>query len=203
MSEAIIPKEQLPAYQRWEFASFDKRSARGNLDLPTAEELERIQQQSHEEGYAAGYREGRAQAAQEAQRLHTLLQGIAAALGKLDQTVADELLALALDIARKVLGEALKLRPELVLPVIRDAVRCLPQFDQTVRVVLHPQDAALVRAYMAEHPAAAGWTLVEDASLARGGCRVQTASSDIDATLQSRWQRVVAALGSAEPWLAP
>ncbi len=203
MSNVIIPKEQMPAYQRWELASFDKRSGRGNMALPTAEELEHIQQQSREEGYATGYKEGRTQAAQEAQCLHILLQGVGTALGKLDQTVADELLALAIEIARKMLGEALKLRPELVLPVIQDAVRCLPQFDQTVRIVLHPQDAVLVRAYMAEHPAAAGWTIVEDAGLARGGCRVHTASSEVDATLQSRWQRVLAALGSTEQWLAP
>lgn len=199
MSNVIVPKEEMPAYQRWELASFDKRSSRGNMALPTAEELEHIEQQSREEGY----KEGRAQAAHETQRLHALLESAGTALGKLDQTVADDLLALALDVARQMLGQALKLHPELVLPVIQDAVRCLPQFDQTVRVVLHPQDAALVRAYMAERPAATGWIIVEDATLACGGCRVETASSEVDATMQSRWQRVLATLGNTEQWLAP
>lgn len=207
MSNVIVPKEQMPAYQRWELASFDKRSTHSDVELPTAEQLERIQQQSREEGhatgYAEGYEKGRTQAAQEAQRLCTLADDLGSALGTLDQTVANDLLALALDIARQMLGQALKLHPELVLPVIQDAVRCLPQFDQIVRIVLHPQDASLVRTYMAEHPAATGWVIVEDATLSRGGCRVETASSAVDATLQSRWQRVLAALGSTEAWLAP
>lgn len=203
MSDAIIPKEQLPAYQRWELASFDPHASRSAVALPTAEQVERIHLQSREEGYAAGYQEGRAQAMQEAQRLRTLLEELGRALHELDQTVADELLKLALDIARQMLGQALKLRPELVLPVIQEAVRCLPQFDQTVRVILHPQDAALVSSYIAEHPAASGWIIVEDARLERGGCRAETANSEVDATLQNRWRRVVAALGSTEEWLTP
>lgn len=201
MSDPIIPREQLPAYQRWELASFDTRASRASIALTTAEQVERIHQQSREEGYAAGYQEGRAQAAQEAQRLRTLLENLGGALGKLDQNVAEALLALALDIARRMLGQALKLRPELVLPVIQEAVRCLPQFDQTVRLVLHPQDAMLVRAHLAEHPPASGWLIVEDAQLACGGCRVETASGEVDATLQNRWRRVLAALGSTEEWM--
>lgn len=203
MSSAALPKEHPPAYKRWEMASFDKPDSHSSVTLTTAAEVERIHQQSREEGYAAGYQEGRTQAAQEAQQLRTLLDGLGSALGKLDQTVAEELLALALEISGRMLGEALKLRPELVLPVIQEAVRCLPQFSQTVRLVLHPGDAALVHSYIAEHPAASGWILVEDTHLERGGCRVETANGEVDATLQNRWQRVLATLGSTKEWLAP
>lgn len=203
MSSAGLPKEQLPAYQRWEMASFGKRNSQASVSLTTAEQVERIHLQSREEGYAAGYQEGRAQAAQEVQHLRALLDDAGGALGDLDQTVAEELLALALEVSRRMLGQALKLRPELVLPVIQEAVRCLPQFQQTVRLVLHPQDAALVHSYIAEHPAASSWILVEDAHLERGGCRVETPNGEVDATLQNRWQRVVATLGSTEEWLTP
>lgn len=203
MSSPALPEEQLPAYQRWEMASFGKRNSQASISLTTAEQVERIHLQSREEGYAAGYQEGRAQAAQEGQRLRALLDDAGGALGDLDQTVAEELLALALEVSRRMLGQALKLRPELVLPVIQEAVRCLPQFQQTVRLVLHPQDAALVHSYIAEHPAASSWILVEDTRLERGGCRVETANGEVDATLQNRWQRVVATLGSTEEWLTP
>jgi len=203
MSSPALPKEQLPAYQRWEMASFGKRNSQASISLTTAEQVERIHLQSREEGYAAGYQEGRAQAAQEVQRLRALLDDAGGALGDLDQTVAEELLALALEVSRRMLGQALKLHPELVLPVIQEAVRCLPQFQQTVRLVLHPQDAALVHSYIAEHPAASSWVLVEDARLERGGCRVETPNGEVDATLQNRWQRVVATLGSTEEWLTP
>ena len=55
----------MSAYQRWELNSLDETagggSARPGVPLPTAEEVENIQQTGHQEGYAAGYQEGKAQ----------------------------------------------------------------------------------------------------------------------------------------------
>lgn len=186
-------------YQPWQFASFNAPRA---ISPPTAADVERVQQQAREEGYAAGYREGRAVAESEAQRLRAVIDGVQGDLAALDQTVADELLGLALQIARRVVGEALRLKPELVLPVVRDAVRCLPEFEQPVRVVLNPSDAALVTAHCAGEIDAGGWQIVSDATIARGGCRLKSATTAIDATLPSRWESVLAALGQNDEWLA-
>lgn len=47
---------------------------------------------------------------------------------------------------------------------------------------------------------AAGWQLRADDSLARGGCRVRSASGEMDASLESRWKRVAGAFSrDAEP----
>jgi len=35
----------------------------------------------------------------------------------------------------------------------------------------------------------------------RGGCRIESANSEIDATLDVRWKRIVAALGRDDAWL--
>ena len=51
MSSQFVPKEQLSAYQRWEMNSFD-------VNLPTADDVERIHLQARQEGYSAGYQEG-------------------------------------------------------------------------------------------------------------------------------------------------
>ena len=37
--------------------------------------------------------------------------------------------------------------------------------------------------------------MVQDASVGRGGCKVDTASNQIDAQATSRWQRLTTALG--------
>lgn len=202
MSDRDTATASLPGYQRWEMASFGSKNAHGTFSLTTAEQVERIHLQSREEGHAAGYQEGCAQAAQEVKRLQALLAALEPALRKLDQTVADDLLALALDIARQMLGQALKVHPELVLPVIQEAIRCLPQFNQTLHLVVHPQDALLVRANYTEPPTPAGWVIIDDARIERGGCRVETPSSEVDATTQTRWRRVLAMLGSKDEWLA-
>jgi flagellar assembly protein FliH len=202
-ASSIIPKEQLSAYQRWEMRSFDDvvPSKDPEVVLPTVEQIERIHQQAREEGHAAGYREGKDQVQTETQRLQMLVQNLEQELQHFDQRVARDLLTLSLDVAKQMLCQALRVRPEIVLTVVQDAIACLPHFNQHAHLVLHPEDAALVRSRLGEQLSHSGWKILEDAQIARGGCRVETANSQIDATLPSRWQRVLAAIGQEGEWL--
>lgn len=195
---SIIPKEQLSAYQRWELNSFDKG---GNVALPTAEQIEGLHDQAHREGYAAGYQEGRSAALAEAQRLQQLVAEVEQELQQLEQHVAQDLLTLSLDIAKQVLRHTLQVKPELLLAVVRESISQLPHTNQHPHLILHPEDAELVRLHLGEQLAHSGWKIFEDAQLERGGCRLETSGSQIDATLQNRWQRVVAALGQDHGWL--
>lgn len=211
MSNKIIPKEQLSAYQRWELSSFDEEPARPArppeeqapaVVLPTAEEIEQIHQQAHQEGFATGYQEGRAQAAAEAQRLAQLVTAVDEALQQVDQQLSQEMLTLALDIAKQMLRQALQVRPELLLPVIQEAMASLPNVGQHPHLILHPEDAAMVRGLMEEELANLHWRILEDARIERGGCRIETATSEIDTTLESRWKRILSSLGRDGHWLA-
>ncbi len=203
MSNAIIPKEQLSAYQRWELNSFDGVAAgkNGAVVLPTAAQIERIHQQARDEGHAAGYQEGKGQAQAEAHRLQALLEPLERELHQFDQSLAQDLLTLSLDVAKQMLCQALKARPELVLSVVQEAIACLPRFNQHAHLLLHPEDAALVRSSLGDQLSHSGWKILEEARIERGGCRVETASSQIDATLPSRWQKVLAAIGREGNWL--
>ena len=197
MSENVITGRGKGAYQPWQLASFDPpHSGR----MPTAAEMENVHRQARDEGYAAGYAEGRKQGEAEAERLGALLDGARASLAQLDQNVADQLLALALDIAKRLVSEALAVKPELVLPVVQEAVRCLPDFEGPVRILLHPADAALAQSYLSSHAASGDWIIAPDPSLERGGCVVKTATTEIDATLSGRWRAVLAALGQDRDW---
>jgi len=66
---------------------------------------------------------------------------------------------------------------------------------------LHPDDAVLVREHMADELTKAGWHIAEDLRLERGGCRIETASNQIDATTGNRWERIAANLGKESSWL--
>ena len=46
-----------------------------------------------------------------------------------------------------------------------------------------------------------GWKILEDVRMARGDARLETANSQVDATLAARWERVLAAMGQDAPWL--
>jgi flagellar assembly protein FliH len=201
MSDVSTPKKGLTAYQRWELPSFDAPQARVDAipaaRLPTAAEFEQMQQQAHEEGYQAGYAEG----AQKSQRLGDLLSALEKELQQVDRQITQGLLDLALEVAKQMLQQALKVKPELLLGVVHQAVNELPHFSQNTHLVLHPADAELVRESMGEQLAHTGWKIFEDAQMERGGCRVETAHGQIDATCATRWKRIVASIGQDDTWL--
>ena len=204
MSNAVTPKEHLTAYQRWELPAFDmveKEGTAPTIGLPTAAQLEHIHIQAHEEGYQAGYAEGMKQAGTEAQRMEKMLESLNKELQQVDQQIAQDLLNLALEISKQMLQQALKIKPELLLNVVRAAINELPYFNQNAHLVLHSDDAVLLRTNMGEQLLHTGWKIFEDNQIERGGCRVETAHSQIDATLPKRWQRVVASIGQESTWL--
>jgi flagellar assembly protein FliH len=118
-----------------------------------------------------------------------------------DETIANDVLELALQLARAMLRTALEVKPELILHVVREAIGYLPVLQQPASLYLHPLDAELVRTNIGEELHDSGWQLKEDPALARGGCRIDTASNQIDATVQARWARLTAAVGMHVEWL--
>ena len=206
MSEFDTPKEHLTPYQRWELPSFDAPGSQRVPGfpgvLPTAAELEKLHQQAHEEGYKAGYAEGQRRAVQEAERLAGLVADLDRQLAQVDQDVMQSLLELSLELARQMVRQTLQIKPELVLEVVREAVKSLPHFSHGAHLVLHPDDAVLVRSAIGEQLSHSGWKIFEDMGIERGGCRVDTAHSQIDASLSKRWQHVLASLGKDSQWMA-
>lgn len=204
MSSVLMPKEQVSGLRRWELDSFDpagRHAPHPGEQLPTAAQLEQLHQQAHAEGYATGREEGRAAAARQAAELQAVAAGLQEALRRLDEGVAEELLAFGVALARQLVGETLRIKPEAVLTVVREALRELPQARSELLFVLHPADAALVREHLAERAGQPGWRIVEDPQLARGGCRIETGAGEVDASLPTRWSQVLGALGQDSSWL--
>lgn len=209
----VIPKEQMTAYQRWELSSFDQLGSPAKAGKAVLD-TKHLQQQAHDQGYSvghsagyaaghdAGYAIGIQQAKSEAAQIHTLMQNLQDALGQTDQEIAQSLLDLSLSVANKMVHEALQIRPEIILEIIREAIRILPQFNQNAHIVLHPGDAELVRKHMNDELVHAGWKLFTDPKIERGGCLVKTTHSLIDATTEARWKRILESIGQDHSWLA-
>ncbi len=161
--------------------------------LPTAEEIEEIYESSRKSGYDAGYEEGTARGRVEAMQLHGLVENLDQALQNFDGEVAEQLLDLAVEIARHLLRRELKAVPEAVLDTVREALQQFPQNNAMIH--MHPQDGALVRDYLSEQLAHLGHRIVDDDSVSRGGCRIEASGSELDATLETRWKRIMANLG--------
>lgn len=217
MSSTVIPKEQLSAYQRWELASFgDDRPSQSSQQTAAAaakqaeEEAARLREEARQQGYAqgleegraAGMAQGRAEAAREAARMRQIAENFHSEVTLADETVANDMLDLALDLAKAMLKTSLRVRPELVLPVVGEAIRYLPSVQQPALLVLNPEDVPLVVEHMKDELDKAGWRIAEDPQVERGGCRVETASNQVDANAPVRWQRIADALGKHPDWLA-
>lgn len=224
----IIPKEKLANYQRWQIGSFDQKPTvtpaappppaaaapesvlPADHGLPSAEEIARIHEDARAEGYAAGLeagreageQAGREAAREEAERIRALIGNIETALGELDQTLADNVLNLALEVAAQLTHGAIKAHAEVLLPVIREAISNLPLHHAQITLRLNPADAANVRKHLGEQLTQGGSQIFEDTEISPGGCQIKAGSSEVDATIETRWRRVLEAIG-AEPteWL--
>lgn len=174
---------------------------------PVAVERDRLQRElaalrdaARDEGARLGFEQGRARAAEEQARWRALVDAVAAADAQFEAQLSHEVARLALEAARQLARGALAADPARVLSIVREALAALPGATGERRIALHPDDAALVRDAFGATGEAPGWTVTDDASIARGGCRLRTASADLDATIDARWRRIVAALGHDIAW---
>lgn len=186
--------------------------AETTVNLPTADEIEQIHEQARREGYEAGLAEGRqaaeaaASLAREAEIAHlrTLTENYRTALEGLDQAIAEQLLDLALEVASQVLRSTFDTRRDALLPIIREAIQALPLHHGTITLHLYPEDAEMLREPLAELAGQSNLHLAPDSAITRGGCLLKSGHSEIDATLETRWKRVLEAIGAdPEAWQAP
>ncbi|MBW9272772.1 MAG: flagellar assembly protein FliH [Candidatus Thiodiazotropha endolucinida] len=173
---------------------------------PTAGELEQLQKQAYEEGFEKGkqegfefgHKEGLAQAKRDIQHytahLNKLLSHFEQPLRDLDDQVEKELLSLVIAIVKQLLRREVKSDPNLIVGVVREALSVLPVSSNNVRLLLHPEDAELIREVYALGDNEVGWSLIEDPVINRGGCKVVTDTSQIDGTLESRLTTLIAPL---------
>lgn len=216
MSSCVIRKEDQPTCQPWEMTSFESTPhALQNADssmvkFPTIDEVSAIQEQARQEGHAmgrieghaAGLAEGREMAALETARLCSLADNFAAELNRADETISQQILDLAIDLARAVVKSALTIHPELVIPIVKEAARYLPALQQPALLYLNPADVELVKNRIGDELTKMGWQLTDDPDMEPGSCRAETPNNQIDSSLPTRWKRLTAALGKDSDWLA-
>jgi flagellar assembly protein FliH len=213
----LIPKEQLAGIQRWEFGSFDgprnrrkgesiaSAAAAAEAAAASAQRVRELTERARAEAYTAGHREGleasRTECNTRIARVDQLLQELSGDLARFDRELANEVVQLALAVAKKMVGAALTVNPDAVRESVEEALRQVAHFRGPVTLAVNPEDAALVRTYLETAPPQNGWAVREDPLVAAGGCRVETSAGEVDATLESRWHRITTALGQPLDWI--
>jgi flagellar assembly protein FliH len=209
----FIPREELGEVQTWQPGAFG--AARRPLPVrtepegPSPEQWQARMAAARKEGYEDGYRDGMAAlegfkksfTTQLSARIGQLIEHFDSQLSHIEAGAAEAVAQAAVLLARQVLRQELRAHPEHVAQVAREAVNAVMLSAREVVVRVHPDDLPLVAEGAAEALQARGARLRADASVQRGGCRVESDVGSIDALIDSRWKRAAATLGHEAPWL--
>jgi len=153
------------------------------------------------DGHVEGVRKGEAELAKRIAEVDVKIAALEAIIGtlarpleELDAEVENELTRLALTIAKHLVRRELKIDPTQVIGIIRHTVSLLPLGARNIKIHLHPDDAAIVREKLARPAGDQEWHLAEDPLMARGGCRLTTDTSSIDARFEASVAAVLSGL---------
>lgn len=224
----FIPSEEVGAVTQWKFGAVDgsdliepEPEPEALPEPPVIDEAAQLAlvQQACDDAYARGFSQAQAETALEwqrrmddyvaqqghemAQSLNAVMQSLEASLAGVQQKIAQDLLALACDIAREVVRQELSCNPQALLPVVQEAVGMLLSEGRPAVVRMNPADMAAVQAPLASLAGGSGVQWLPDAAIAAGDCLVESGGTVVDATLAKRWERAVAALGLQSPWQEP
>jgi flagellar assembly protein FliH len=153
-------------------------------------------QQGYDEGYQAGltkgYNENIEQLEQKAELFTRLMAALNEPFKTLDEEVEKELVKLAMGIASQIIRRELKTDPGEVIAAVREAIAVLPLSSQNISLYLHPEDSALVRKVLKLDDMSPAWNIVDDPLITRGGCKIDTDVSHVDATVENRLAAAIA-----------
>lgn len=212
----FIPREELGAFAAWSphtlnseldpaAPSTDGAASAAPPETPAVQAQVAAARQA---GYQDGYRDGlvaldsfkQSFAAQMASQLGPLLQAFGTQIDALEQQMAQAVAQAAVMLARRVVRAEIETRPEHVAEAATQAVNAVLQSARHIRVLVHPQDHALVAAGAAEALEARGARLLAQPGIERGGCLIESDLGQVDARIATRWRQAAAVLGSELPW---
>ncbi|MGM9512648.1 FliH/SctL family protein [Roseateles sp. DB2] len=218
----FIPREELQGFSSWNPDAFQgvpeskptyttaapeaaPAEAPAEAAAPNLEELLGAARQS---GYQDGYRDGmealdafkKSFAQQMSAQIGELMRSFSADFEDMEVRMAETVARCAIELARQVLRTELQQQPEAIARVAHDAIEALLISARHIRVRVHPDDLPLVEQGAGEELKAREAQLIPDPGIARGGCKVDSDISSVDATLPTRWQQVMAAMGQHSLW---
>lgn len=214
----FIPGEEIGAVEQWNFGAVDTAAQLMAAQVKAREEAsDQVTNDAvRQEGYAEGFVQGHAQATLEAQRQITdfianqgqetarsfaqLFVSVQAQQADAEQVVARGVLELACELARQVVRRELSVNPHALQPVIREALGLLMAESKTALIRMNPVDIDVLEDVLRSEFSGLSLTLLADATVARGGCLIESAGTVVDGTIEKRWMRAVANLGLNPPW---
>jgi flagellar assembly protein FliH len=206
MRSRVIDRDQAQGADRWDFPTVDptaaealRGAAKGGAHLLTAGQVEVLEKQVKEEARRRGYEEGLAagkvEVAARVEQLTALATAFTHPFQGLEQAVEDEIVSLAISLARHLVRREFEHDPALLHTAIADCLAALATNVRDVTMHLNPEDATLVRSQL-QGGGEQRFKVAPDAELGRGDLRVASSSSLVDGSVAARCAEIIAAARS-------
>lgn len=156
----------------------------------TVEDIEAIYEEGRKKGYEAGFAEGIEEAKAEVEKISKMFQFMQQPLDEMDEQVELQLTELAMTIARLLLKKECSEDVTRIQQLVHESLAFLPVSSRNIQVHLNPADIKLMQTAGFD-PHEQDWQCVNDASVTRGGCKVDSEQSHIDASVETRVQQLV------------
>ncbi|MDW7710991.1 MAG: FliH/SctL family protein [Deferrisomatales bacterium] len=197
--EGVSPPGRAPAASGEELVEEARRQAERLLG-EAREEARLLGEAARREGLDAGREEGRAALQEAADALFRAAEELAGYKERLLQDARGQVVSLALTLVGRLLGPLAERDEEAVIRVVERALQLLVERENlTLRV--HPEDLRrLLEAkprILESFDGIRKLTVLEDPSVKRGGCLVQTPTAEIDARLETQLAELARSLRSA------
>ena len=216
-TQSPFPEYKPP--QESQAPSIDLEAVRAEAEtirLRAIHDAERIREQARREGYQRGYDDGYHDGAREAQQradaelqqtletlrahLQQVIQGVHTQQEAYLQHAESQMLELALEVARKIVREELKLQPAHVLAIVRDTLRRVQGVGR-LRIRVNPLDVDLLRqnrpSLLQIVEGIESIEIVEDRRVDQGGCIIETEQGVYDARIRTQLGEIERALREA------
>lgn len=188
----VVRNGRTADYEAWEAPQVGDRRRSANSPVSDKKAVDN-------DGYAEGFARGHAEGLQAAQntvkeltgRVEAILAALQQPLAAADEQVIDKLSSLAISVAKRLVRRELSTDRAEIVGVVREALAVLPVGLSNIRLHLHPEDAKLISEMLVPAKGEAAWQIVEDPVITRGGCRISSPTSQVDATVQTRLATVI------------
>ncbi len=202
MSDDMDNDKHSATAQRWrlpQIQQVDSRSAAEFVQTTferssSGEDFVRQREQARREGFEQGYQDGLEQAraesqAQQAELLATL-DFLRNPLARIDAQIEQQLVELALAVARQILRREIRTDPKHIIGLIRHALEQLPAGEHEIHIRLSPDAADTVEKTLQKYDSERAWHLIRDPALGPGDCQIIAEPSYIDAGVSALIDRL-------------
>lgn len=129
------------------------------------------------------------------QRWSSLLADLAGGIAEVEATMADRLLDLAALLATRIACREILLGRDRIEPVLTEMLKLITGACRDLEVTAHPSDCAAIETWLSPRCGEGRLAIRGDASLTPGGCLLRADDTLLDATVETRVARALAAVG--------